>query len=436
MRLRDITPKSLFGRMLAIILVPIILVQIISVSIFYERHWDWVSRHMSKNLAKDLGLLIDELGNEPSKDQRALSAIRARQYFDIIFYWLEGGILQPNQTIEPQFKNFRNSLQARIKEPFYLSSIENSRQFYVDIQLGNGIVRMNIDNKRLFVPTGITFIMWSIGASVILFSIAIIFLRGQVRPILRLANAARQIGFGRDVDNFNIEGATEVRIAGRAFQAMKHRINKQISERTSLLAGVSHDLKTPLTRMRLQLAIMEINYDTKVEFEKELLELEEMIDGYLQFARDDREEQMVDASLFKLLQQASKTSDPSGDKINILPPNDNIPIFPIQVQSIRRALTNLLTNAIRYAGKATAQIQIFDDHSEIIIDDNGPGIPRDKRAEVILPFTRLENSRNSKTGGTGLGLSIAKNSALNHGGELILEDSPLGGLRVRLLLPL
>jgi len=436
MRLRDITPKSLFGRMLAIILVPIILVQIISVSIFYERHWDWVSRHMSKNLAKDLGLLIDELGNEPSKDQRALSAIRARQYFDIIFYWLEGGILQPNQTIEPQFKNFRNSLQARIKEPFYLSTIENSRQFYVDIQLGNGIVRMNIDNKRLFVPTGITFIMWSIGASVILFSIAIIFLRGQVRPILRLANAARQIGFGRDVDNFNIEGATEVRIAGRAFQAMKHRINKQISERTSLLAGVSHDLKTPLTRMRLQLAIIEINDDTKIEFEKELLELEEMIDGYLQLARDDREEQMVDASLFKLLQQASKTSDPSGDKINIIPPNDNIPIFPIQVQSIRRALTNLLTNAIRYAGKATAQIQIFDDHSEIIIDDNGPGIPRDKRAEVILPFTRLENSRNSKTGGTGLGLSIAKNSALNHGGELILEDSPLGGLRVRLLLPL
>jgi two-component system osmolarity sensor histidine kinase EnvZ len=436
MRLRDITPKSLFGRMLAIILVPIILVQIISVSIFYERHWDWVSRHMSKNLAKDLGLLIDELGNEPSKDQRALSANRARQYFDIIFYWLEGGILQPNQIIEPQFKNFRNSLQARIKEPFYLSTIENSRQFYVDIQLGNGIVRMNIDNKRLFVPTGITFIMWSIGASVILFSIAIIFLRGQVRPILRLANAARQIGFGRDVDSFSIEGATEVRIAGRAFQAMRHRINKQISERTSLLAGVSHDLKTPLTRMRLQLAVIEIEDDTKIEFEKELLELEEMIDGYLEFARDDREEQMVDASLFKLLQQASITSDPSGDKINILPPNDNIPIFPIQVQSIRRALTNLLTNAIRYAGKATAQIQIFDDHSEIIIDDNGPGIPRDKRAEVILPFTRLENSRNSKTGGTGLGLSIAKNSALNHGGELILEDSPLGGLRVRLLLPL
>jgi len=436
MRLRDITPKSLFGRMLAIILVPIILVQIISVSIFYERHWDWVSRHMSKNLAKDLGLLIDELGNEPSKDQRALSAIRARQYFDIIFYWLEGGILQPNQAIQPEFKNFRNSLEARIKEPFYLSSLENSSQFYVDIQLGNGIVRMHIDNKRLFVPTGITFIMWSVGASVILFSIAIIFLRGQVRPILRLANAARQIGFGRDVENFNIEGATEVRIAGRAFQAMRHRINKQISERTSLLAGVSHDLKTPLTRMRLQLAVMEIQDETKVEFEQELKELEQMIDGYLEFARDDREEQMVDASLFKLLQQAVKSSDPSGKKINILVPDDNIPIFPIQVQSIRRALINLLTNAIRYAGKATAQIQIFDDHSEIIIDDNGPGIPRDKRDEVILPFTRLENSRNSKTGGTGLGLSIAKNSALNHGGELILEDSPLGGLRVRLLLPL
>ena len=436
MRLRNITPKSLFGRMLAIILVPIILVQIISVSIFYERHWDWVSRHMSKNLAKDLGLLIDELGNEPSKDQRALSAVRARQYFDIIFYWLDKGILKPNQSFNSKFKNFRTSLESRIKKPFYLSSIEDSTKFYVDIQLANGIVRMNIDNKRLFVPTGITFIIWSVGASVILFSIAIIFLRGQVRPILKLANAARQIGFGREVTDYNIEGATEVRIAGRAFQAMRHRINKQISERTSLLAGVSHDLKTPLTRMRLQLAMMSNIEDIKTEFENEIIELENMIDAYLDFARNDREEQMVDASLFKLLQQAAKSSDPDGKQIHISIPPENLPVFPIQVQSIRRALINLFTNAMRYAGKASAQIQIFDDHSEIIIDDNGPGIPRDKREEVVLPFTRLDNSRNNKTGGTGLGLSIAKNAVLNHGGELILEDSPLGGLRIRLLLPL
>ena len=391
---------------------------------------------MSKSLAEDLGLLIDELGNTPSNDQRALSASRARQYFDIIFYWLDKGILKPNQSFDLRFKNFRTALQTRIKEPFYLSTIENSSQFYVDIHLANGIVRMNIDNKRLFVPTGITFIIWSIGSSIILFSIAILFLRRQVRPIIRLANAARQIGFGREVSNYNIEGATEIRLAGRAFQAMRHRINKQISERTSLLAGVSHDLKTPLTRMRLQLEMLDTNQDIKTDFENELLELENMIDGYLEFTRNDREEEMVDASLFKLLQQAAKSSDPDGNYIFIASPPERLPVFPIQVQSIRRALINLFTNAIRYVGKANVQIQIFDDHSEIIIDDNGPGIPRDKREEVVLPFTRLENSRNSKTGGTGLGLSIAKNAALSHGGELILDESPLGGLRVRFLLPL
>jgi two-component system osmolarity sensor histidine kinase EnvZ len=188
--------------------------------------------------------------------------------------------------------------------------------------------------------------------------------------------------------------------------------------------------------MRLQLAMMSTVEDIKTEFENEIIELENMIDTYLDFARNDREEQMVDASLFKLLQQAAKSSDPDGKQIHISIPPDNLPVFPIQVQSIRRALINLFTNAMRYAGKASAQIQIFDDHSEIIIDDNGPGIPRDKREEVVLPFTRLDNSRNNKTGGTGLGLSIAKNAVLNHGGDLILEDSPLGGLRIRLLLPL
>jgi two-component system osmolarity sensor histidine kinase EnvZ len=188
--------------------------------------------------------------------------------------------------------------------------------------------------------------------------------------------------------------------------------------------------------MRLQLEMLDTNQSIKLDFENELLELENMIDGYLEFARNEREEQMVDASLFNLLQQAAKSSDPEGNKINIAVPPESLPIFPIQVQSIRRALINLFTNAIRYAGKANVQIQIFDDHSEIIIDDNGPGIPRDKREEVVLPFTRLENSRNSETGGTGLGLSIAKNAALSHGGELILDESPLGGLRVRFLLPL
>ena len=435
MRLRNFTPKSLFGRMLSIILIPIILVQIISVFIFYDRHWDSVSRHMSSNLANDLGFLIDELGPNPTKDQRALSAIRARQYFGIIFYWLEKGILKPNQFLDDKFKNFKYALSNRIKKPFYLSTQENTGQIIVDIQLANGIVRMNIDKKRLFVSTGLTFIMWSIGSSVILFSIAIIFLRGQVRPILRLAQAARQIGFGRDVSNYQIEGATEVRLAGRAFQAMRHRIKRQITERMDILAGVSHDLRTPITRMKLQIAMQTDDSQSK-DLEQDLNEMDKMIDSYLEFARNEREEEMVEASLFKIIQQASKLSDPKQEKIYIHPSTNDIPIFPMQVRSISRALTNLFDNAIKYAGKANVSSQIFDDHCEIYIDDNGPGIPREKREEALLPFNRLENSRNKNTGGTGLGLSITNNALLAHGGEFFLEDSPLGGLRARLLLPL
>ena len=436
MRLRNITPKSLFGRMLSIILVPIILVQIISVFIFYERHWDSVSRHMSNNLANDIGLLLDELGPNPSKDARALSAAKARQYFSFIFYWLEDGILKPNQKLDKKFFNFRDALLRRIKKPFYLSTQENTGQIIVDIQLANGIVRMNIGKKRLFASTGLTFIVWSIGSSVILFSIAIIFLRGQVRPILNLAYAARQIGFGRDVTNYQIEGATEVRLAGRAFQAMRHRIKKQITERMELLAGVSHDLRTPITRMKLQLAMINEKKNITSNLEEDLDEMEEMIKGYLEFAKDDREEEMVEANLFKIIQQAAKLSDPSQNKIEISPTSSDLPIFPMQVRSINRALTNLFNNAIKYAGKAKVSTRLFDDHCEVFIDDNGPGISREKREEAILPFNRLENSRNKDTGGIGLGLSIAYNAILSHGGELFLDDSPMGGLRVRILLPI
>ena len=158
--------------------------------------------------------------------------------------------------LDRKFKNFKEALENRIKKPFYLSTNEQTGEIIVDIQLANGIVRMSVEKKRLFVSTGLTFMMWSIGSSVLLFSIAIIFLSRQVRPILRLAQAARQIGFGRDVSNFQVEGATEVRLAGRAFQAMRHRIKRQITERMDLLAGVSHDLRTPITRMKLQLFII------------------------------------------------------------------------------------------------------------------------------------------------------------------------------------
>ena len=217
---------------------------------------------------------------------------------------------------------------------------------------------------------------------------------------------------------------------------MRHRIKKQITERMELLAGVSHDLRTPITRMKLQLAMINEKKNLTSNLEEDLDEMEEMIKGYLEFAKDDREEEMVEANLFKIIQQAAKLSDPSQNKIEISPTSSDLPIFPMQVRSINEALTNLFNNAIKYAGKAKVSTRLFDDHCEVLIDDNGPGISREKREEAILPFNRLENSRNKDTGGIGLGLSIAYNAILSHGGELFLDDSPMGGLRVRILLPI
>lgn len=438
MQLRKFFPKTLFGRMLSIILVPMMIVQVITVFIFYERHWDTVTRHMASQLAAEIGLLADRLGSSPDKATIDLIQTTGWQYFSFPVQHNPDGVFPGRNDGQPESyaeEMLRIELGRRITQDWYVDLVSDPNLIFVDLKLDIGVLRIYASRKRIFSSTSWTFFGWTLGSSILLFAVALLFMRGQVQPILRLANAARALGLGRQAQDYRLEGAREVRLAGRAFQAMRHRIMRQLNERTEMLAGVSHDLRTPLTRIRLQLALMGDTEDAHA-IRADLVEMEEMIDAYLSFAAGEGEEPTEDTDLQKMLERiTAQTRNAHGFDVTLTPPSPPIPIFPLRRKAMRRAVENVISNAIAFSSRAEISVRYRNDEVTVTIDDNGAGIPVERRADALRPFVRLETSRNRQTGGTGLGLSITNDIILGHGGELTLDDSPLGGLRVIMKLP-
>lgn len=433
--MKRVLPQGLLGRSLMILVTPLLLVQLISAAVFYTSHWDAVSKRLALGVAGDIRAVMDLHRLFPESQKQAEIIAIAGTRMDLSVKFEEKGVLPENEdngALDSTKAALSRALTERLQAPFRIDTTTYRRHVIVEVLMAEGVMEIIFPKKRLYSYTTGLFLAWMTGSSMLLMSIAMVFMRNQVRSVRRLAQAANNLGKGRDVTDFKAEGAREVRQAAAAFAMMQERISRQIEQRTGMLAGVSHDLRTPLTRMKLQLAMME-QVDGAQELAEDVAEMEQMIAGYLAFVRGEGTEKPEQGDLAALVDDVIAGFERAGNKVERQGASQLALIFRPQV--LARAVANLIGNALRYGKRVVVSVNNLGDVAEILVDDDGPGIPIDKRQDVFRPFLRLEESRNSETGGIGLGLSIARDVVRGHGGEILLDDSPLGGLRVRVRLP-
>lgn len=424
-------PKTLFARSILIILTPLILVQGVTTYVFIERHWSWVTKHIARTISAQVVTTLEMI--ETNNPLLGSAAYR---------FALE---IETRPVSSGPLPNFEKRSEAYGWDEAYLHSIlaeslqrpfrvrMNKDLIHIETVVGSKFVHLQTARKRVFAKTTPIFLMWALGTPVIFFIIAAIFMRNQVRPIRRLANAAYLFGKNQLVSPFKPEGAFEVRKAGIAFNQMKERIERQITQRTQMLAGVSHDLRTPLTRMELQLAMMGNSKDIQ-GLQADIKEMTRTIDEYIAFAKGDEPEASKSVNLTALLKTIIKKIRTSSVAYDLdLPKSLRI---LARKHAVERCLTNILLNAQNHGGdKIWISGHKDEENVYINIEDNGPGIPQDKQKEVLQPFYRLETSRNRTTGGSGLGLAIACDIVIAHGGTIDLRDSAKGGVCVELMFP-
>lgn len=441
MLIKYFTPKGLFWRSLLIVIVPLVLLQGVVAFIFFERHWDTVSRQLALGIAGDIVTTTRYLRTYTDPDQQAWMLQTAAYEMQLDISFQDGEILpnrSPEESAPIRDRFLREALAQRLVYPYQINTQRPDTYISIRVQLAEGVLTILFPKKRLFSSTTYIFLMWMVGTGVIVTGIAVVFLRNQMRPIRRLAAAAQSLGKGRPVENFKPAGAAEIRRAASAFLDMQERIGRQITQRTEMLAGVSHDLRTPLTRMKLQLAMLrQTRPDAEpdiADLEADLVEMEKMIDEYLAFARGQGSEEPVDVDLVDILNEVADGARRNGGNVAFAstPPL----VMPLRPNAIKRCLTNLVENATRHGSHVEITTTRHDETVEIAVEDDGPGIPEEQREAVFKPFYRLDGARNLNTGGAGLGLAIARDVIRGHGGDITMMESAVGGLRAEVRLPL
>jgi two-component system osmolarity sensor histidine kinase EnvZ len=431
---KKVLPRSLLGRSLLIMLVPLVLVQAVALQIFYGSHLNVVSRRFASAVAGEIATTIELLRRFPDDDDRIWILENAWEQFELVMRVEPGATLgngRRSAIIGPIDDDLAAALQERVRRPFVMDWASDPQAVLVRVQLPDAVLDIQTPRKRLYTGTIYLFVMWLVGTSGLLFGIAALFMRNQVRAIRRLAGAVEAFGMGRDRGPIKPEGASEVRQAATAFNRMQERIRRFLQQRTEMLAGVSHDLRTPLTRLRLALAMLPVEENQKqdvAEMTADVEEMDRMIGGYLAFARGEGAEQAKPTDLSAMLDDVAASARRAGADVALEAPGELV--LPLRADALRRAITNLVDNARRHARHVLVAAATRGERwVQVTVDDDGPGIPPDRRESAFRPF------ESGAQGGTGLGLTIARDIVRAHGGEITLEQSPLGGLRARIQLP-
>jgi two-component system osmolarity sensor histidine kinase EnvZ len=434
-RFKNMMPTGLYARSLLIIIVPMVVLQSVVAFVFMERHWNTVTRRLSAAVTQDIAGLIDVYNSYPQDPDRTTIRRIARERLDLTVDFLPVTDM-PTPGPKPFFSLLDQTLSVQIgrqiKRPFWIDTVGRSSIVEIRIQLDDAVMRVFAPRSAAYASNSEIFLLWMVGTSLVLLTVAILFLRNQIKPILQLADAAEGFGKGREVPDFRPRGAREVRRAAQAFIEMKRRVERTIEQRTAMLAGVSHDLRTILTRFKLELAL--IGESPEVEaLKKDVDEMGRMLEAYLAFARGDSGEQSAPTDMATFLDELKVDAERHGHKTTVV--FHGHPVVAVRPAAFKRCIDNLVANAARFA--AAISITGHRDHRylTVTVDDDGPGIPAGMREEVFKPFLRLDDARNQDEGGTGLGLAIARDIARSHGGDIILGDSPLGGLRATVRVP-
>ena len=428
---KKIIPSSLLGRSLIIVFAPILILVVLTTFIFYQTSWSIISKRLAQSVVADINVIVKLI--DQNLKTEAIQIAKKDFKMDVIYK--KDTDLNP-LSFRPQRGILTRRLQQSLEElerPFFydLSNLEKGAA--IAIQLNNDLLIISVHKDRLYNESAFVFLLWMFFASLILLLLSYLFMKGQIRPLKRLAIIAETLGRGLDAPELKVSGSLEIRQTTNAFNQMRTRIKRFLKQRTDMLAGVSHDLRTPLTRMKLQLSLMKDD-DAKKELEYDIKEMTAMLNSYVSFVRGETPETIENIQLNNLIKNICQNLDREKYEITeTYSRKINTSGRPLQ---IKRAIQNILDNARRYASKIQIDVSANNDECFISISDNGPGIPEKNYEDVFKPFFTLDPARNKMKGESGLGMTISRDIIRSHGGDIKLSPSSIGGLKTVINLPI